>query len=399
MEDGEPGISLIMDILNSGYREGERYEMANGVVGLLGDWFDATEVPERYARHSWIPTLSNYLSLCEKFYSAESPPYPGSVALRILSTCPKDDGFCGSILPVLTSILSPAHPLQSRMLALRVFYELAAKTPSSHMENVLIDDLHKLLQAVGDPLQFIPDGQPVGDADSETMVAAVALIGFVSLDSWRNHLRPSNFTSFEEITATEEGRRTALKCMFNMATHWWSELRTPVKIIAAIRRLEELQCLNTAEVVILWAWAIGVMNPVDCDGRKLIEQDTLRFYQTRGIGRLTTLSRHITDTAVDNAHLFLLAVEYRGTVFRTRRPLVPAADLWSHSQADLHLSRVCQLRELCYLFGYDHTTWKEVVVVGRVGEGVEGETGGEVGVLRGRPATPAGGMDWMCDYP
>jgi len=30
--------------------------------------------------------------------------------------------------------------------------------------------------------------------------------------------------------------------------------------------LEELQCPNAAEVVIVWAWTIGVVNPVDRDG-------------------------------------------------------------------------------------------------------------------------------------
>jgi hypothetical protein len=51
-------------------------------------------------------------------------------------------------------------------------------------------------------------------------------------------------------------------------------LRTPAKIIAAIRRLEELQCLNTAEVVILWAWTAGVVNPADHDAWGLIERYT-----------------------------------------------------------------------------------------------------------------------------
>ena len=56
-----------------------------------------------------------------------------------------------------------------------------------------------------------------------------------------------------------------------------------------VKYLEELQCPNTAEVVIMWAWTIGVVNPVDHDGWQLIGRDTLRFYQTRGMERLNRL--------------------------------------------------------------------------------------------------------------
>ena len=98
-------------------------------------------------------------------------------------------------------------------------------------------------------------------------ICAVVLMEFLLSDLWGNHLHSSIFTSCEEILSTEEGRRTVLRCMFDMVSPSWSEfLCTPAKIVAAIRCLEELQCPNTAEAIILWAWTVCVVSTVDYDG-------------------------------------------------------------------------------------------------------------------------------------
>ena len=139
------------------------------------------------------------------------------------------------------------------------------------------------------------------------MRALVVLMEFPSPDLWGNHLRRSNFTSCEEILSTEE-RRAVLRCMFDTGSRSWSEfLCTPAKVVVAIRRLEELQRSNAAEVIIPCAWTVGVVSTVDYDGWELIECDMLDFYRTHGIGRLTALSRHITDTTMETRHAkFLL---------------------------------------------------------------------------------------------
>ncbi|KAF9644233.1 hypothetical protein BDM02DRAFT_1056006 [Thelephora ganbajun] len=293
----------IIEILNSEYPEDERYEMASRVVHLLEKHFDpnvSKDVP--YAEPTWIPPLLGFLSLSERFYTTDVPPYPGLTTLRILSTSPVYADFDKTIIPVLTSTLLPTHPLQSCTLALKVFYTFMPGWFSSQMEDALDEDLDKFLQAVGNPFLFTPDislqdGKPVGTVDYEPMMAAVVLIEFASSDLWRDHLRRLNFASYEEIVSTEEGRNTALRWMLGPAVNSRRDfLRTPTKITTAIRRLEELQCLNTAEVVISWAWTIGVINLVDHGAWSSIGNDTLRFYQTYGTGRLIALKRHVIDS-------------------------------------------------------------------------------------------------------
>jgi len=58
---------------------------------------------------------------------------------------------------------------------------------SLRVENVLDQDLDKLLQAVGDPLQFTPhiplqDGQPAFTSKYKPIMAAAVLIEFASSD-------------------------------------------------------------------------------------------------------------------------------------------------------------------------------------------------------------------------
>ena len=396
----EYGFSWIVDLLNSRYPDHERYTMASMVMQLLGKHIDS--INSWQLDPGWVSALMSFLSLGEKYYSTGSPPYPGLLALRVLLSSPGNLDSGPMTLSILSSTLIPTHPLKSRSLALGIFHRFIIGWFSPHMESVPNKDLDKLLQAVGDPFLFpdllLQDGQPVVTADYKPMKAAVALIEFASSDLWRNHLRRPNFASCEEILSTEEGRRAALNCMFDMTAHSWSEfLCTPAKIIAAVKRLEELQCLNTAEVVILWAWTPGVVNTADHDAWGLIEHNTLDFYRTHGIGRLSALSRHITNKATEIMHVKFLLAHYRGQPCRVGgvRRLVPTGQavrrLGRQHFEDLRVARACQLRRLYHLFGYDPATWQEAVAIGGVNEGT--------GVLSGRHVTLIQFADWACDYP
>ena len=376
--------------------------MASTIMGLLGKYFYST-VPERVpdVHPAWIPPLLVFLSLCEKFYSTEPPPYPGLVTLRILSSTPTLTEFDATILPVLTPILLPTHPLQSRNLALKIFGFMSRWL--SQMENVPDQDLDKLLQAVGDPFQFtsdllLQDGHPVFNANYEPMMAVVVLIEFASSDLWRNRLRRSNFVSCEEIVSTEEGKRSALKWMLYVAIHSsWRFLCTPAKITAATRRLEELQCLNTAEVVTMWAWTTGVVDPADHDAWRSIGRNTLRLCQTNGVGCPMVLGRHITNTPMENMHINYLVGHYEGapcrvgSVRRSTPALSVSRRLSPRHFTDLRVSQACQLRRLYYLFGHDPTTREGAVTVGEEEQATD--------VSPGPPVASVSFTDLACDYP
>jgi len=403
MGSGELGFLWISEILNSGYREHERYQMASEVVQLLGRHFFEHPEPVSRVLPTWIPSILRFLSLCEEF--VPSPPSPGFIALRILSTNRGSAHFGPMILSVLTSTLQPAHSLQARGLALNAFLRFTTGWFSSQIEKVPSKDLGKLLQAIGDPFQFpdlLQDGKPVGPAVYKPMMATVVLIEFASSDLWRDHLRRPNFASCEEVVSTREGKRTALESMFDVARDLWPDfLCTPAKITMAIRRLEELQCLNTVEVVIMWAWTTGAVNLVDRDDWRLIGHDTLRFYQTHGIKRLAALKQHTITQPRQSRHMMFLTARCRtfscqvGSALRpdpTSKPWLRSGDRYF---ADFYITQACQLRRLYQLFGYDPTTWKEAVAV----EGVEEETD----MSPGRFAQPVPlvdpFVDWVCDYP
>ncbi|KAF9643702.1 hypothetical protein BDM02DRAFT_1366837 [Thelephora ganbajun] len=386
----------ITEILNSEYPEDERCEMASRVVKPLGKHF-GSKYPT--VERAWVPPLLRFFSLSERFDTPDVPPYPRFTALRILSVGPVYTNFDATFLPALASTLLPTHPLQSRSPALKVFCRFIPGWFSPQIENVLDEDLDKLVQAVGDSFVSTPDiplqdGKPKGTVDYDPIMTAVVLIEFASSDLWRNHLHRLNFVSYGEIVSTEEGRRAALQSMLKTADNLWRELLcTPTKIIMAIRRLEELQCLNTAEIVILWAWTIGVIEPMDHDGWRLIGNETFRFYQTHGTGRLTALKRHAIDNskATEYYHLGFLWQKrgYRGPC---RVKSAQRHDTNEETdRIDLRVSRVCQLRRLYNLFGYDPMTWEEVVAVEEMGE--------EMDVSSGRSITPVPFIDSACDYP
>ena len=391
------GFLWLADILNSGYPEGERHAIASRIIQLLGEQFYSPDRDAAGFPSNCIPPLLDFMSLHKELHPAE-----GLTALRILSSGWRYSYFDARILPVLTSTLLPTHPLQSRVLALRTFCRFAAGWFSLQMEKILCEDLNKFLQAVSDPFQFpghsLQDGQSVITVDYKPMEAAVILTEFASSDLWRNHLHHSNFSSWEETLSTEEGKRTALHCMFDTATNSWPKfLCTPAKVIAAIKRLEELQCSNAVETVLLWAWTVDVMDLGDHGAWGLIERGTLNFYRTHGMWRLSTLSRYITNKTMESLHVKFLLTHYGGEPCRVgsiRQPisLEQAMGRWGLRRfGDLRVAQVCQLRRLYHLFGYDPETWKEVVAVEEVDEGMD--------MLSVQPVTPIQFTDWACDYP
>ena len=399
MGSGELGFLWITEILNSGYQEG-RCGLADRVVELLGRYFFHKD-PAYFVNMepAWIPPLLGFLSLGEEMNTTTSTRI---IALRILIISQESANFGPMILPILTSTLLPTHPLHARRLALNVFLRFVSGWFSSQMKDVLSKDLRRLVRAVGDPFQFpdlpLQDEKLVDLPNYDPMVAATVLIEFTSLDLWRNHLRRSNFTSFEDIVSTWDGKRTALQCMLGIMRNdrLPDFLCTAAKIAMAIRRLEELQCSNTVEVVIMWAWTVGVVNPVDHDGWQLIERDTLRFYQTHGMERLIALRRHVADAAMDPYHLWFLVGRYGGFRFGVGNFVkLPVLKLLPETVSKdftyLQLSRTCQVRRLYRLFGCDPVTWKEGV------EGVDIEKG--MSVSSGRSVTSALLVDWACDYP
>jgi len=385
--DRQFGFLWITEILNSRYSEPTRCKMASVVVQLMEKYLHFMVAGGFHLEPTQKTALLGFLSLCKKF--PESTSYPVLIVLRILSANPEGANISATALPILAPTLLPTHHLQARSLALEAFCRIASGWFSPRMKNVSNEDRDKLLQAVGDPSQFNPhippqDGQPAFTTFYEPMTAAVVLIAFASSELWRDHLRQSNFASCEELLSTGEGKRTALERMLDLATH--SLLHTPVEITMAIRRLEELQCLNTAEVVILWAWTTGFVDPVDHDAWKLTEADTLRFYRTHGMARLLSLKRHITDTTTEQDHLLILMKRYQRSPCRVKSvqhriarqhikpkfwdPINRMDPVGQTDLKDLRISRACQLKRLYHLFGCNPTTWREVVVA----EEVDGET-------------------------
>ena len=424
----DKGFPLIVDILRSSFSEKGRYQMANAVLLLLGSFF----FPDKYGYTpiwdspvvpKWISPLLDFLSLSEKFYATESPPYAGSIALRFISAAcvntntfefdrivppflPSffhrygfdDRGkFNAAVIPILSPTLLPTHPLQSRSLALNVLHVSLLQLILSEMVDVTAEDLKSLLQAVCDPFLFTRDisllDRRAGTfkPDYNPADAAVLLIEFASSELWQNHLHSSNFTTCEKFLSTEEGKRTVIKHMLKspLPPHL-KPLCKVTKVVATVRRLEELQCLNTAQVVIMWAWTVGVFDAEDHDGWGLIERITFSFYQTHGKIRLKALERHITNVSTGVAILGFIQRQYRepGPLrkFSVRQPPLPdgvPVEEW------LRTSQVRQLKRLYHLFGCDPTTWEETVGGERVGKEMELSSA----------VAPVSFVDWACDYP
>ena len=380
----------IADILNSPYAPEAQYWMASKVVELAWKQIKLCDV-----KTVWVPPLLGFLQLSENFYSTEHQSAPGTLALRILSASSGYDGSGPATLPILTSMLLPAHPLSSRRTALKVLCQfISGWLPQ--IGTVSNKDRAKLLQAVDDPFQSVPD-TPLRDEEPfankyEPMKVAIVLIEFASLGLWRDHLRHSNFASCEEVTSTVEGKKPASDYMRLVGDWTWPQfLCSPTKIIAAIERLEELQCPNTAEVVYIWAWTSGVVDAVDREAWRLLGRKTLAFYRTHGMGRLKTLSRHVMDAITFRIHHRNPQCKVEGVRLPVRiAEGVRTLDFEGYP-TDLPLTQVCQLRRLYQLFGCDPTAWEEVVAIERVGE--------EAVVSSGRSPSPVHIRDCACDYP
>ena len=199
------------------------------------------------------------------------------------------------------------------------------------------------------------------------------------------------------MVSTRDGKQTALERMMVMSSRGFPEpLYTAAGIVMVIRRLEELQCLNTVKVVIMWAWSIGVVNPMDHDGWQLIGHDTHRFCQTHGVEHMVALKQHIAGEGAGSTLYRFVAVRI-GRSWPGARDFVglPVQKLEPNSisrfQIYLCLSRACQLRRLYRLFGYDSVTWDEAIEAVDVDE--------DMGVLSERLVMPAPFVDWACDYP
>jgi len=168
--DEEYGFLWVTDILNSGYTDNDRHQMATRVIQLLGKKFHPDYPVSLFP--NCIPPLLDFPPPHENL----KPP-GGLIALRILTFGREDSDFGARILPVFMSILQLAHPLRSCSLALKIFHQFAAGWFSSQMESVLYKDLDRLLQAVGDPFQFQDDRHTT--TDYEPMKTVVVLIEFM----------------------------------------------------------------------------------------------------------------------------------------------------------------------------------------------------------------------------
>jgi len=172
MGSGELGFLWIAEILSSRYGEEWRERMASEIVESLGNCISRKNLVSFIGTQpAWIPPLLGFLSLSEKLDKRRRRTL---VALRILATNTGSADFGTMILPVLASLLLPAHPLQSRRLALKVFDRFMFGWFSPQMENVPSEDLNKLVRAVGDPFQFpdlpLQDGKPVDPPQYDPMI-------------------------------------------------------------------------------------------------------------------------------------------------------------------------------------------------------------------------------------
>lgn len=140
----------------------------------------------------------------------------------------------------------------------------------------------KLLEAVGGPLDFIPNpphqvGQPKFAGDYGPMSSTTLLIEFSGSDLWRDHLRRSNFASCE-VTVSTEGRMLAFERMLDYVIKVRTEPPdSPTKFVSAPRLPEELDYWNTADVVIVWVWTNGFADATGhgADARRLNSIESL----------------------------------------------------------------------------------------------------------------------------
>ena len=239
MGTGEFGFLWITRILGSQYQEDERHQLTIQVAQLLAKYFCSGNLGYSLEiEPTWIPPLMDLFSIYESSPLHIPSTSLGSARIRTL------------VLPTLTSALSPTNT-QLRALALKIFHTSMSVWSSPHMENIPSGDLDKLLRAVGDP--FLHGALPV-HVNRDSMKTVITLIELASSDLWRNHLRSSNFASFEELVSTDNGKRTVLAHISDMVAHTRPEfLCTFSKVTTAVWCLDKLQCGSTVDVVNSWA--------------------------------------------------------------------------------------------------------------------------------------------------
>lgn len=404
----EACVLWLRQILDSGYSEDMRYSMASSVVVFFGKQLGSPSAERFYHIHSdALRPLLDFLLLSERLYPTEFPLYPAVIALRILSIETGRGDFDPAILPILTATLLPTHPLQSQRLALKLFQRPDFGWFSPQAEAFSSVERARLLEAVGDLFQFPPDLPPQDEQPKVTTnydpVSSVALlIECAGSDLWRDHLCPLNFASCEVVASTEGGRGLILQGMLGWGSNAQSEpLDSATKLVSALRRLEELECWDTAEVVLLWAWTDGFVDAADNDTWELIGHETLKFYRIRGMERLGGLSRHIEDRLAEHpifAGLFTTGCPSTSCrVAGVRRPVrihMRGEGFGGLSRLDVYkISQAYQLRRLYQLFGLDPTTWEEAIAAGKSDEPIGSSSEGE-----GRPTLPVQFLGSACDY-
>ena len=409
----EPCLLWLRQTLASGYPEDMRYSMASSVVELLGETFDFPILQRLLHRNpTALLPLSDFLLLSEKFYPTEppqfQPSYPGVIALRVLSigvAGPHDDParratLTPTILQTLTSVLLPTNPLRSRRSALLLFQGTGPIWFSTQVEAFSNADRANLLATVGDPFRFAPDpplrhGHPQITTDYDPILNAALLIEFAGTDLWRDHLRPSNFASCEEVLSTEEGRHDFFQELLRCGRNY--RMGRVDKIASALGRLEEMECWNTAEVVVLWSWTDGFVDATDHNAWRVIGHETLKFYRTRGMDRLGNLSRHIKR---HSAYGSMGDQNTSCQVAGVRRPVhlhVGREGVSGTNGIGMRsISRACQLRRLYQFFGLDPTAWKEVIAAGKSDKKLSGSSNMEG---EGEPMPHVQFLYSACDYP
>ena len=270
----------LRQILDSGYPERMQYSMASSVVVFFAKTIDSPLSKRHIRVHSTtLRPLSDFLLLSNKLYPTEFPlnplpPHQGAIALHMLSIGMVDlhpdlmlhSTLTPAILQILTLAPPPTHLLQSRISALRLFQGTGPGWFSTQAEAFSNVEREKLLRAVGDPFRFTPDpppqdGQPQVTTFHDPIGTTALLIEFALSDLWRDHLHPSNFASCEELLSTEKGRDHFFrKTSRHGMDHW---VRRVNGFTSALRRLEEMECWNTAEVVVARAWTNGLVDVTD----------------------------------------------------------------------------------------------------------------------------------------
>ena len=403
------GISWVDNVLSSRYTEDEQYQIAGHLVGLLGNRLNSA-VPRGLTPES-IPRLLSFLQLSEKVHSTTYPPYPGAVALQLLSSrdasgtiVPREDTYSPRILPVLITTLSPTHTLQSRIFALKIFQKCGAEWLLPELGSFSTADRARLLEAVGDPFAFPPaTSTDAKRLDYEPMTTIVLLIRLLSSDLWRDHVRYSNFSTCESVASTKQGRELALAHIRKLLVSF----RSPQDITMVIRRLRELGCQNTAEVVLLWTWITGIADPTDHCGWMSIGEETLTFYRSHGVRRLSTLAQYIKHITPGpwpyerlRGHHRVAPCQVEGVQrrVRVREGLGNNPADWKRTGL---IAMTCQLRRLYQLFGRDPITWEEMLragdsldVVPLLGSGLKRDGRSDTGGLARIKV-----FDLACDYP